>query len=116
MIMLDGLGKKLKPIEVAELFGIAESTVKRYPQRYGGVRMYGRTLFFENLIEQEIRRQYAIQTYPERENDLDWTGTVERHSEKENLLHKARSRKMGIEAQEAAKESQTEYDPYGLCA
>jgi hypothetical protein len=55
------LGQKILPEEVAAIFEVAESTVLRHPARYGGVKLGRRVLFFENLIGEAIRRQYALQ-------------------------------------------------------
>lgn len=53
-IHIPELGRQRSLREVSELFEVAESTVKRYPWRYGGARFGSTVLFFDKLISSAI--------------------------------------------------------------
>ena len=118
MLNLEDTGKKVSPEDVAELFGVAKSTVLRYPSRYGGVKISGRVLFFEKCISDTIRDYHAVQTNRKDQKPLDWRSTQERTDKAQELSNEARSRRMGKDLQTRtgrASKAHTE-DPYGLCA
>ena len=58
---IKGLGIKLSTETVSTIFEVEESTVARYPHRYGGVRIGRRILFFDKLISEAVRENYALQ-------------------------------------------------------
>jgi len=84
-MMCPGLGKKRTAEEVANFFEVAESTLLRYPERYGGVRISGRVLFFDNLIEETVRRAYAQQTGEERQEALGCASQPQGLQEREDM-------------------------------
>jgi len=47
--LINDLGRRLEPAEVATLFGVPERSVLRYFARYGGVKLGRRPMFFESL-------------------------------------------------------------------
>jgi hypothetical protein len=55
--MIQPLGRKIAHQDIADLFEVALSTVQRYPSRYGGIRIGGRVLFFENLVSEKVREE-----------------------------------------------------------
>ena len=59
------LGRKYTLAEVASMFEVEVSTVKRQYTRYGGVMLGRKPLFFEKLVSEAVRRHYATrQKYP----------------------------------------------------
>lgn len=67
------LGRKLTTDKVATIFEVETSTVERYPERYGGVKVGRKCLFFENLVTELVRKCYALQVDPSRESLLAGT-------------------------------------------
>lgn len=51
MNQLGRLGRRVQPVKVADLFDTAESTALSRPERYGGVRISNRVLFFTSKKE-----------------------------------------------------------------
>ncbi len=70
MEQIHGLGIKLNTETVSTIFEVEESTVTRYPHRYGGVRIGRRVLFFDKLVSEAVRETYALQKDKEREESL----------------------------------------------
>src|SRR5215510_2821340 len=60
---LYSVGRKLTIPEVATLFEVEETTVKRHYARYGGVMLGRKPLFFEKLVSETVERHYATQAH-----------------------------------------------------
>ncbi|MGE4297634.1 MAG: hypothetical protein AB7E47_06360 [Desulfovibrionaceae bacterium] len=67
---MNDLGRKLSLEEVAQLFEVSSATLLRYPHRYGGVRVGRRVYFFDQLIAEKVRKDYAIQEGEEQQDSL----------------------------------------------
>jgi len=65
------LGRKCAPAEIALLFEVEESTLKRQYARYGGVMLGRKPLFFEKLVSEAVRRHYATQAQDQRDMDRE---------------------------------------------
>ena len=92
---VQGLGPKWPAEDVASLFEVEPSTVKRYPVDFGGVRVRNRWLFFENLIEQAVRNTHAQQTSAPRQDLVDRPSRKDGLPEREPLQDQDRSQTMG---------------------
>ena len=65
---LHDLGRKLTIAEVATLFEVEVTTVKRHYTRYGGVMLGRKLLFFEKLVSEAVERHYATQAQSQGKN------------------------------------------------
>jgi len=74
---LHDLGRKLTIPEVAALFEVEETTVKRHYIRYGGVMLGRKPLFFEKLVSEAVERHYATQAQNPGEMDRAMVGAGE---------------------------------------
>src|SRR5215510_12311649 len=74
---LHDLGARLSIAEVAALFEVAETTVKRHYHRYGGIKPGRIPLFFEKLVSEAVRSYYATQTPTQRQVDRAMAGPGE---------------------------------------
>lgn len=72
--MLKDLGRKVEPHEVADFFGLKESTIQNNWKDYGGVKIGRRVLFFENLIVNKVREEHALQSERQKQNPVEGTG------------------------------------------
>jgi len=95
MMNLQELGVKLSPETVAAVFEVEESTVTRYPHRYGGVRIGRRVLFFDKLICEAVREAYALQKDKEREETLGRFGNDKRSTQGKDIRHQEGCEDMG---------------------
>ena len=68
---LHDLGRKVPIPEVATLFEVEVTTVKRHYNRYGGVMLGRKPLFFEKLVSEAVERHYATQA---ESRGKKWTG------------------------------------------
>jgi len=106
------LGQKLDIEKVAEIFEVAADTVTRYPERYGGVKIGRRHLFFENLISERVRNIYALQVDPSREDNVAGASSGWREDNTTPIRDEKRSCGMGGKQRTAGESS----DPFGLLA
>src|SRR4029453_8849296 len=74
---LHDLGRKLTIAEVATLFEVEVTTVKRHYTRYGGVMLGRKPLFFEKLVSEAVERHYATQTQNQGAMDRAMAGPSE---------------------------------------
>ncbi|BDQ34812.1 hypothetical protein JCM14722_23540 [Pseudodesulfovibrio portus] len=85
MKQINDLGIKMSAKTVSTLFEVEESTVTRYPHRYGGVRIGRRILFFDKLISEAVREAYALQKDKEREEALGRFGNDQRTTQGKDI-------------------------------
>lgn len=102
-------GQEVQSSDVADFFQVAESTVLRHYARYGGVKIGRRILFFEKLIDEAIRRTYAIQAGQE----MDGSDSDRRAEGPETVRHQGRSKGVGDRAKRPYPAPRKE-DPFGL--
>ncbi len=112
--MLPNLGQKISSVETANYFEVAESTILRHPSRYGGVKLGRRVLFFENLIGEAIRRQYALQAEEEREDRLDGASQNTRQETPKAVHQEGRRKDLGSRAKGTGKTAARADDPHDL--
>lgn len=103
------LGQIVQSSEVAAFFHVAESTVLRHCARYGGVKIGRRILFFEKLIDEAIRRTYAIQAGQE----MDGSGDDRRTESLQTIRHQGRSEGVG-DRRERQNPKPRKADPFGI--
>jgi len=106
------LGKKLDIESVADIFEVAPDTVTRYPERYGGVKIGRKHLFFENLISERVRKFYALQVDPSREDDMAGTSEDRREDGATPIRDAERGFGLGTQPRPTGADS----DPFGLLA
>lgn len=111
---IPNLGKKLSSEQAAEYFEVAESTVLRHPFRYGGVKLGRRVLFFENLIGEAIRRQYALQAQEEREDRLDGASQNRRQETQAPIHQEGRRKEVGTRSKGTGQTAARADDPHDL--
>src|SRR4029453_2090762 len=94
---LHDLGRKLTIAEVATLFEVEVSTVKRHYTRYGGVMLGRKPLFFEKLVSEAVERHYATQTQNQGAMDRAMAGPSEatRRATSEALPFQRQSESLG---------------------
>lgn len=92
---INDLGTKLSSETVATIFEVEESTVTRYPHRYGGVRIGRRVLFFDKLICEAVREAYALQKDKEREDSLGRDRNDKRNPKEQDIRHQEGCESMG---------------------
>lgn len=109
MKIAPSLGQIVQSSDVAEFFQVAESTVLRHCARYGGVKIGRRILFFEKLIDEAIRRTYAIQAGQE----MDGSDSDRRSEGQEKIRHQGRSQSLGDRAKRPHP-APRKADPFGL--
>ena len=95
MAEVNGLGIKMSAKTVSTLFEVEESTVTRYPHRYGGVRIGRRILFFDKLISEAVRETYALQKDKEREETLGRFSNDKRTAQGKDIRHQEGCEIMG---------------------
>lgn len=105
------LGTKLSTATVAQLFEVEESTVKRYPHRYGGVRIGRPILFFDKLISEAVREAYALQKDKEQEDPMGRSRDDKRHTEGEDIRQMAGCHSLGSRDAQSG-----ESDPFSILA
>lgn len=103
------LGQIVQSADVAAFFQVAESTVLRHCARYGGVKIGRRILFFEKLIDEAIRRTYAIQAGQE----MDGSGQHRRAEGQETIRDQGRSEGVGNRSKRPHP-APRKADPFGL--
>jgi len=103
------LGRKLPLDEVARLFEVAERTVKRQYDRYGGVKLGRKVLFFEKNVGTAIREQYATQANYQRTMDraVVRSGQETGHTHPQGVRHQARRHRLGGRGQATGKKPRT---------
>lgn len=109
MKIAGSLGQIVQSSDVADFFQVAESTVLRHCARYGGVKIGRRILFFEKLIDEAIRRTYAIQAGQE----MDGSGEYRRAEDQETVCHQGRSEGVGARGK-GPHPAPGKADPFGL--
>ena len=95
---LHDLGSRLAITEVAALFEVAETTVKRHYRRYGRIKPGRTPLFFEKLVSEAVRSYYATQAHTARGKWTgQWLGQVKhtRATHPQALPHQEGARKPG---------------------
>jgi hypothetical protein len=115
LALCKNLGDKRTVKEVAEFFEIELSTAENNYTRYGGVKIGRKVLFFDNLISEAVRSQYAIQTEKKGKNYLERpSGAAGRKQVTEAVPNGGSRKKMGKDIQ--AGNGNELYDPFGLAS
>ena len=76
---LHDLGRKLTIAEVATLFEVEVTTVKRHYTRYGGVMLGRKLLFFEKLVSRLWRDTMPHKQKVREKVDREWFGQIKQH-------------------------------------
>ncbi len=109
------LGRRLSTVEVAERFGLSESTVRRYASKFGGVRIGQRKIiFFERkLIDAISKLQQEQGQIP-----VARANCGQREAEAETVRQQTGCGEMGggRKSKDAVRGSAARPDPHGLLA
>lgn len=109
------LGHKLTVEEVAALFEVAPSTVKRKPSRFGGVKMGRRALFFEKNVVRAVEESFAVQVQAQRHMDRAMDGASESRREPPPKIVRLQDRGQGLGGRRKKANQKAELDdPHGL--
>ena len=107
------LGRRLSTCEVAERFGVSESTVRRYASEFGGVRIGQRKIiFFERKLIDALSKLQQEQ----RQVPLAGSSDSQREAKTETVCQQTGSYSMGggRKSTAAVSRSGESADPHGL--